>query len=69
MDTGEDLTNANEGPADVGQQGSAATDVDPVEDNAVGAKSSSDTTSVGCVVGWPTRSCLGSSSFWKIILC
>jgi hypothetical protein len=63
MDTGEDPTNANEGPTDVGQQGSAATNVDPVEDNAVGAESSSDITSVGCVVGWPTRSCLESSSF------
>jgi hypothetical protein len=41
MDTGEDPMNANEGLADV----------DPVEDNAVGVESSSDTTSIGCVVG------------------
>jgi hypothetical protein len=63
MDTGEDSTNANKGLADVGPQGSAATDVDPVEDNAIGTESSSDTTLVGCVVGCPTRSCLESSSF------
>jgi hypothetical protein len=66
---GEDQANANEGLADVGQQGSTAMNVDLVEDNVVGVESSSGTTSVRCVVGWPTRSYLGSSSFRGIVLC
>ncbi|KAB9384667.1 hypothetical protein FH972_027029 [Carpinus fangiana] len=48
-DTDANSANADEGPADVGQQGSAAMDVNPAEGDAVGAESSSGPTSVGSV--------------------